>query len=95
MIRLIAADMDGTLLTTDKRLWAGPYLFKGTYSVAAGMSCAGTLTRWFRENMAADVAAKCEADGSNVYAEMMKMADETLEQFYKDAENPLGTKQPY
>ena len=61
-------------LTTDKRLWAGPYLFPGTYSVAAGMSCAGTLTRWFRENMAADIAAKAEAEGSNVYAEMMKLA---------------------
>lgn len=61
-------------LTTDKRLWAGPYLFRGTYSVAAGMSCAGTLTRWFRENMAADIDARCAADGSNVYAEMMKLA---------------------
>ena len=39
------------------------------------MSCAGTLTRWFRENMAADIAARCEADGSNVYAEMMKLAE--------------------
>ena len=63
-------------LTTDKRLWAGPYLFRGTYSVAAGMSCAGTLTRWFRENMAADIDARCTADGSNVYAEMMKLAQD-------------------
>lgn len=61
-------------LTCDKRLWAGPYLFPGTYSVAAGMSCAGTLTRWFRDNMAADIDARCSADGSNVYGEMMKLA---------------------
>ena len=46
--------------TMDDRLWAGPYLFPGTYSVAAGMSCAGTLTHWFRDNFALDLEAKAK-----------------------------------
>jgi len=61
-------------LTTDPRLWAGPYLFRGTYSVAAGMSCAGTLTRWFRENMAVDLEKICETDAGNIYDRMMDLA---------------------
>ena len=61
-------------LTTDRRLWAGPFLFKGTYSVAAGMSCAGTLTRWFRENMAIDLDRLSESNGSNIYENMIDLA---------------------
>jgi xylulokinase len=56
--------------TTDKRLWAGPYMFKGTYSMAAGMSTSGTLTRWFIENFAKDVLQKQEETGENVYGLM-------------------------
>ena len=62
-------------LTVDDRLWAGPYLFKGTYSVAAGMSCAGTLTHWFKDNMALDIEKVCEENGANVYGEMAKLAE--------------------
>ena len=61
--------------TKDARLWAGPYLFPGTYSVAAGMSCAGTLTRWFRDNFARDIVAEAEKQGANVYAELSKLAE--------------------
>lgn len=53
--------------TVDKRLWAGPYLFPGTYSVAAGMSTAGTLTRWFRDNFAKDLLSVQEIEGVNAY----------------------------
>jgi xylulokinase len=59
--------------TKDERLWAGPYLFPNTYSVAAGMSCAGTLTRWFRDNFAKDVIAEAEAEGKNSYAVLAEM----------------------
>jgi xylulokinase len=61
--------------TKDERLWAGPYLFPGTYSVAAGMSCAGTLTRWFRDNFARDVMDSAEKTGENAYALMAKAAE--------------------
>ena len=62
-------------LTVDDRLWAGPYLFPGTYSVAAGMSCAGTLTHWFRDNFALDLDAKARASGANVFGEIAKLAE--------------------
>lgn len=60
--------------TQDERLWAGPYLFPGTYSVAAGMSCAGTLTHWFRDNFALDLDERARKDGANVYGEIAKLA---------------------
>lgn len=56
--------------TKDKRLWAGPYLFPGTYSVAAGMSTAGTLTRWFRDNFARDLLEVQDKTGANAYAQL-------------------------
>lgn len=62
-------------LIKDKRLWAGPYLFEGTYSVAAGMSCSGTLTRWFRDQFAADIVQKAEAEGRNPYAALAELAE--------------------
>ncbi len=61
-------------LVKDKRLWSGPYLFRGTYSVAAGMSCSGTLIRWFRDNFARDILEKAEHEGLNPYAEMTALA---------------------
>ena len=61
--------------TKDERLWAGPYLFPGTYSVAAGMSCAGTLTRWFLDHFAKDVRQRAEAEGVNAYGELAKLAE--------------------
>lgn len=62
-------------LTVDRRLWAGPYLFPGTYSVAAGMSCAGTLTRWYKDNFAVDMVEKAYKSGANLYEEMMHAAE--------------------
>ncbi len=53
----------------DKRLWASPFLFKGTYTIAAGMSTAGTLTRWFRDQLARDLSLR---EGSNVYDALAK-----------------------
>jgi len=54
--------------TVDKRLWAGPYLFPGTYAVAAGMSTTGTLTKWFRDNFAKDLLQLQEDGRANAYA---------------------------
>jgi xylulokinase len=61
--------------TRDERLWAGPYLFPDTFSVAAGMSCSGTLTRWFRDNFALDILESARRDGKNVYDELAKLAE--------------------
>ncbi len=54
-------------LTTDKRYWAGPYLFEGTYMVASGMSTTGTLTRWFRDQLAHDLVERQERGDGNAY----------------------------
>lgn len=54
-------------LTVDRRYWAGPYLFKDTYMVASGMSTAGTLTRWFRDEFAPDFLKIQEEIGVNAY----------------------------
>lgn len=62
-------------LVKDKRLWAGPYLFKDTYSIAAGMGCSGTLTRWFRDQFAQDIVEKAEREGKNPYAELMALSE--------------------
>ncbi len=58
-------------LITDKRYWAGPYLFKDTYMVASGMSTTGTLTRWFRDELAPDYLEKESKDGVNAYDSLM------------------------
>lgn len=55
-------------LTTDRRFWAGPYLFKDTYMVASGMSTSGTLTRWFRDQLAPDLVAREKAGEGDAYA---------------------------
>jgi len=62
--------------TTDKRLWAGPYMFEGTYSVAAGMSTSGTLTKWFRDNFSKDILKQAEETGENAYAIMAKSVED-------------------
>jgi xylulokinase len=54
-------------LMTDKRFWAGPFLFKDTYMVASGMSTTGTLTRWFRDQLAADLVQRQKNGDKNAY----------------------------
>lgn len=63
-------------LTTDRRYWAGPYLFQGTYMVASGMSTAGTLTRWFRDNLAPDLLEAQRCGKGNAYDLLMDKLEE-------------------
>ncbi|MEF9839933.1 MAG: FGGY-family carbohydrate kinase [Lachnospiraceae bacterium] len=60
--------------TVDQRLWAGPYLFPGTYAMAAGMSTSGTLTRWYKDQFARDVEQQAKDEGKNVYALLSELA---------------------
>lgn len=39
----------------DERLWTVGGAFKGQYNLAAGMATTGSLTRWFRDELAADL----------------------------------------
>ena len=61
----------------EKRLWAGPYLFPNTWCLLAGMATSGSLTRWFRDNFAADLVAQEESGGAPAYAELVKEAKAT------------------
>ena len=40
----------------DARLWYAPWLFNGRHTSMAGLSTSGTLTHWFREQFAREVA---------------------------------------
>jgi xylulokinase len=63
-----------TLAQTEK-LWAALFLEEGTFAVAAGMSTAGSLTRWFRDNLAPlELAAEIEEGGASAYAALAKLA---------------------
>ena len=41
--------------TPDERLWTVAGAFKGQWNLAAGMATTGSLTRWFRDQLAADL----------------------------------------
>jgi len=61
----------------EKRLWAGPYLFPGTWCLLAGMATSGSLTRWFRDQFAPELVATEKSGGASAYAELVKEAAET------------------
>jgi len=61
----------------EKRLWAGPYLFPGTWCLLAGMATSGSLTRWFRDQFAPELVAAEKSGGASAYAELVKEAAET------------------
>ncbi|MBT5265599.1 MAG: FGGY-family carbohydrate kinase [Rhodospirillaceae bacterium] len=42
----------------DPRLWHGPWLFEGGYSSTSGLSTSGTLTHWFRDQLAQDLTVE-------------------------------------
>jgi xylulokinase len=39
----------------DRRLWYAPWLFPGEHAAMAGLATSGTLTHWFRDNLARDL----------------------------------------
>jgi xylulokinase len=60
----------------DRRLWAAPYLFDGTWCLLAGMATSGSLTRWFRDTLAPDLVAAERDGGVASYAALMREAEE-------------------
>jgi xylulokinase len=61
----------------DKRLWANPYLFPGTWCLLAGMATSGALTRWFRDNFANELITAEENGGENAYSVLVREAEAT------------------
>jgi len=39
----------------DPRLWHGPWLFEGGHASTSGLATSGTLTHWFRDQLARDL----------------------------------------
>jgi xylulokinase len=58
----------------DRRLWAAPYVFPGTWCLEAGMSTSGALTRWFRDQLAPDLVREETAGGEVAYATLAQRA---------------------
>jgi xylulokinase len=69
-------------LVTTERLWAAVFLEKGSYVVAGGMSTGGSLTRWFRDQLAPQEVAAEAAGGVNAYEALAHLA----------ATAPLGSR---
>jgi xylulokinase len=44
-----------TSRVADPRIWYAPWLFKGEHASMAGLATSGTLTHWFRDQMARDL----------------------------------------
>jgi len=53
----------------DPRLWTVAGAFRGQYNLAAGMSTTGSLTRWFRDELARDLPEE------TAYATLFEQAD--------------------
>lgn len=63
-------------LVVDDRLWHDEFIIPGTYSVSAGTNTAGTLTRWFRDNLYFDALELQEQTGRNAYETMLDGLDD-------------------
>ena len=60
----------------DERLWYAPWLFKNENSSLAGLSTSGTLTHWFKNELAKDIT------GEDVFSQLAKEAEKS----------PIGSK---
>ncbi len=63
-------------LVDENRLWPGTFIIPDVYSICAGTNTAGTLTKWFRDQIYGDLAAAEAAGGENAYAAMAAAASD-------------------
>jgi xylulokinase len=59
-------------LVNDDRVWREEFIIPGTFDISAGTNTAGTLTRWYRDNLFPDAVAQAQATGINAYELMMQ-----------------------
>lgn len=59
-------------LAHDRRIWSGGFLIPKTNSVQGGTNAAGTLTRWYRDNLFFDALALEKEGGPDAYETMME-----------------------
>lgn len=60
----------GSTPQTDDILWSAPFVFDGTYVLAAGTSTAGTATRWICDALGLDASTGDDA----MFSEMMRLS---------------------
>ncbi len=58
-------------LVVDERIWHDEFIIPGTYSVSAGTNTAGTMTRWYRDQIFLDALTQQEQTGRNAYETML------------------------
>lgn len=57
-------------LVQENRLWPGTFIIPGTYSICAGTNTAGTLTKWFKQNLYFDKLEEENNGGANAFFAM-------------------------
>ncbi|MDR3576087.1 MAG: FGGY-family carbohydrate kinase [Anaerolineaceae bacterium] len=63
-------------LVIDERIWHDEFIIPGTFSVSAGTNTAGTMTRWYRDNLFYDAVALQAQTGRNAYETMLDHLDD-------------------
>ncbi len=58
-------------------IWSSAWLEKGAYTLQGGTSTSGSLTRWFRDNLAPLEMAAQNIGGENAYASLTKLLDQS------------------
>jgi xylulokinase len=59
----------------DSRVWSGGFIIPGIFSVQGGTNAAGTLTRWYRDQIFLDAVTEEAQTGMNAYQTMMDGVD--------------------
>ena len=65
-------------------MWAMLHAFPGLYGIAAGMSTAGALTRWFRDHFARDLPE------DEAYRRLQKLSRDRRQTLKQTAEQVLA-----
>lgn len=61
-------------LITSQHFWSSNFLEPGTYAFLGGMSTGGSLTTWFREQLAQKEVDQERSGGENAYAQLAQLA---------------------
>lgn len=59
-------------LVNDTRIWREEFIIPDTYDISAGTNAAGTITRWYRDNLFEDCLKTEQTTGVNAYEKMME-----------------------
>ena len=63
-------------LIDDERLWREQFIVPGLCDISAGTNTAGSLTKWYRDELYKDALAKEKANEGDAYVHMMKGVEE-------------------